>query len=107
MRQYLDNAGVSTGSFQTNGFLFGGTFGIDYAPVGSGLVFGVEGDFDWSTRNGNSSVAACAGLGVPVGAACETKNDLLSTARLRVGYAFDRVLILARLARQSAISKWP
>ena len=73
------NAGVSTGSFETNGFLLGGTFGINYAPVGSGFVFGVEGDLDWSSLDGSSSSAACGGLGAPVGAACETKSDWLST----------------------------
>ena len=69
------NAGVSTGSFETNGFLLGGTFGITYASVGSGFVFGVEGDLEWSSLDASSSSAACGGLGAPVGAACETKCD--------------------------------
>ncbi len=88
------NAGASTGSFTTDGGLVGGTIGLNYA-VYSGFMFGVEGDLDWSALKGSSSIAACAGLLVPAGAACETKSDWLSTARLRAGYAFNRILIFA------------
>ena len=89
------NAGVSTGGFTTDGAVVGGTIGINYATYG-GLMFGVEGDLDWSALQGSSSIAACAGLGgVTTGAACETKSEWLSTARVRVGYAFNRILIFA------------
>ena len=79
------NAGVSTGNFNTNGALLGGTLGINYAGFGGGFLFGVEGDIDWSTVRGNSSVAACTALGpvVPPGTACATGNNWLSTARVR------------------------
>jgi len=86
--------GLSTGNFVTNGFLLGGTLGVNYA-IGSGFVFGVEGDMDWSTLRGNSSTAACAGLGAPPGAACDIKSEWLSTARVRAGYAFDRIFLFA------------
>jgi outer membrane immunogenic protein len=49
------------------------------------LVFGLEGDIDWSNIRGTSSAAVCAGT-------CETRNNWLGTARGRVGYAFDRFL---------------
>ena len=88
------NAGVSTGNFNTNGGLVGGTLGINYASNG-GFLFGVEGDFDWSGLRGSSSIAACAGLGVPAGVVCETKSDWLSTARVRAGYTFDHLLVFA------------
>ena len=89
------NAGVSTGNFNTNGALLGGTLGINYAGFGGGFLFGVEGDIDWSTVRGNSSVAACTALGpvVPPGTACATGNNWLSTARVQLGYAFDRLLV--------------
>jgi outer membrane immunogenic protein len=86
------NAGVSTGSFSTNGGLAGGTVGLNYAGYG-GFLFGVEGDLDWSGLTGSSSTAACAALGAAAGTACQTKSGWLSTARARVGYAFDRVLV--------------
>jgi outer membrane immunogenic protein len=47
-------------------------------------VFGLEGDMDWSNIRGS---AACG-----AGFSCETRNTWLSTARGRVGYAFDRFL---------------
>ena len=79
-------AGVSTGSFNVNGFLFGGTLGANF-QIGR-LVLGLEGDFDWSGIAGSSSVAGCAALGAPVGAACQTKSaDWLSTGRGRVAAA--------------------
>ena len=87
-------AGVSTGSFNVTGFLFGGTLGANFQT--GQLVLGLEGDFDWSSVTGSSSVAGCTAIGAPVGAACQTKSaNWLSTARGRVGYAFDRILVFA------------
>jgi outer membrane immunogenic protein len=80
---------VLTNVFNTDGFLLGGTIGFNY-PV-SAVLFGVEGDVDWSTLNG--SVGNCAVNGAGVAAACETKNNVLGTARARMGYAFDRMLV--------------
>jgi outer membrane immunogenic protein len=80
---------VSTSIFNTDGFLLGGTIGFNY-PV-SAVLFGVEGDLDWSTLNG--SIGNCAVNGAGAAAACETKNNMLGTVRARMGYAFDRTLI--------------
>ena len=85
-------AGVSTGSFNVNGFLFGGTLGANFQT--GRLVLGLEGDFDFSGIT--VTVAGCAAIGAPVGAACQTKSaNWLSTGRGRVGYAFDRILVFA------------
>jgi outer membrane immunogenic protein len=84
-------AGASTGNFNTNAALIGGTLGVNY-QTGPFLV-GFEGDIDWSNLRGNSSVAGCVGLGAAPGSTCQTNSDWLGTARARVGYAFDRVLI--------------
>ena len=76
--------GSSTGNFGTSGFVGGGTLGANY-QVGS-LVFGVEGDGDWSDASGFGTFTAtslCAG-------GCLTTNTWLSTVRGRAGYAFDR-----------------
>jgi len=81
--------GVPSGIFNTDGFLFGGALGFNF-PI-SEVVVGLEGDVDWVGFSG--SVAGCAVNAGGAVAACETKNNLLSTARARVGYAFDRTLI--------------
>ena len=63
------------------GMLIGLTAGYNW-QAGS-MVYGFEGDFNWSMMKGDA----------PCGiATCETENTWLGTARLRVGYAFDRFL---------------
>ena len=64
------------------GMLFGLTLGYNW-QMGS-IVYGVEGDFDWSGMKGSAVCGA--------GGACETKNSWLGTARGRIGYAFDRFM---------------
>ncbi|HEY5378322.1 MAG TPA: outer membrane protein [Pseudolabrys sp.] len=74
-------ATVPSGSFNTNGGLVGGTIGYNW-QMGQ-TVFGLEGDIDWTDLRGSGT---CAGT------TCETRNSWLSTARGRLGYAFDRFL---------------
>jgi outer membrane immunogenic protein len=80
---------LGTDVFNTSGFLFGGTAGFNF-PISAVLV-GLEGDVDWSGLSG--SAANCAVNASGAVAACQTKSNLLGTARARVGYAFDRTLI--------------
>jgi outer membrane immunogenic protein len=80
-------AGIATPSFDTKGWLAGGTVGGNYQFWG-GAVLGLEGDWDWSNLNGTSSTPAPC---LPGG--CETKADWLATVRGRAGWAFDRVLV--------------
>jgi outer membrane immunogenic protein len=75
--------GTITGSVKPKGALFGGTLGYNY-QVGS-LVYGIEGDWDWSGVKG--SVGCPAGI-----ATCDISNRWLATFRGRIGYAFDRWL---------------
>jgi outer membrane immunogenic protein len=72
----------SSGSYRTSGGLIGGTLGYNW-QMGQ-TVFGIEGDIDWSNIRGS---ATCG-----VGTSCETRNNWLSTARGRLGYAMDRVM---------------
>lgn len=72
----------SAGDFKTSGGLIGGTVGYNYQM--NQVVFGLEGDVDWSNLKGS---ATCA-----VGVTCDVKNNWLGTARGRIGYAFDRYL---------------
>jgi outer membrane immunogenic protein len=67
------------GSFDAGGGLFGATVGYNWQT--GPLVFGLEGDIDWSGMNGSG---AC-GL-----TSCSTRNDYLSTIRGRLGYAMGR-----------------
>jgi outer membrane immunogenic protein len=86
----------STGSFNTDGFLIGGTLGFNYQM--NALVFGVEGDIDWQSLSGTSTGSFCTGVAssavavTGAGLSCQTKSDWLGTIRGRVGYAADRVL---------------
>jgi outer membrane immunogenic protein len=75
------SAPFPTGTFDLSGGLVGGTIGYNW-QMGQ-LVFGVEGDIDWSNIRGSTACALTS---------CETKNDWLGTARGRLGYAFDRFL---------------
>ena len=77
-----------TGNFNINGGLVGGTVGAQWQV--DAWVFGIEGDFDGSWIDGHSSVSPVCNL-----VNCETKNKWLATARGRLGYAADRVLIYA------------
>ena len=73
------NGTLPSGSFDTSGGLFGATVGYNWqtGPV----VFGLEGDIDWSGMRGSGT---CGGL------SCSTRNDYLATIRGRLGYAMDR-----------------
>lgn len=68
-------------SFNTSGFLGGGTLGANFQA--GAFVFGVEGDFDYN------SLKATTNLGNSY------SSNWLATARGRVGYAFDRILVYA------------
>jgi len=70
-----------TANFDTSGGLVGGTLGYNWQT--GQLVFGLEGDIDWSDIRGSATCLATT---------CETRNDWLGTARGRIGYAFDRFL---------------
>jgi outer membrane immunogenic protein len=71
----------STGDFDTDGAMVGGTLGYNWQLNGP-FVFGVETDLDWSDARGTTNVRCPDG--------CKTKNGWLGTARARVGYAYDR-----------------
>jgi len=75
--------GFSTGNFNVNGGVVGGTLGYNFQT--GAVVWGIEADFDWSNIKGSDAAGFC-------GAICQTSNGWLGTARLRLGYAFDRWL---------------
>jgi outer membrane immunogenic protein len=91
-------AGTSTGDFNVRGALAGGTLGLNMQV--DSVVLGIESDFDWSDIRGSVTPTngfcnlpvSVTGAGA-VGSTCETKTSWLGTARLRIGYTFDRVLL--------------
>jgi outer membrane immunogenic protein len=87
---WIDALGT-TGLFAVNGPVVGGTAGINYAGFGDRLLVGIEGDFDWSGATGSTGCAALGGAAVT----CQTRIDLLSTFRLRVGYTWSHFLFFA------------
>ncbi len=77
------SAFTGTSSADVSGAVIGGTAGYNWqtGPV----VFGLEGDLDWSSMAGSTALAPCT-------TSCETSNSWLATTRGRIGYAFDRIL---------------
>ena len=94
---------TSSGTATTTGGLIGGlsvaTSGSVQGPVAGGQVganwqtgpwvLGAEGDFDWSGQSKNLTLACGAGCALNETGAV----DWFATARVRVGYAFDRLLV--------------
>jgi outer membrane immunogenic protein len=70
-------------SFDVNGGMAGGQLGYNW-QFGQ-FVYGIEGDGDWTDLRGAANRVNCI-------AGCMTKNDFLSTARVRLGIAADRFL---------------
>ena len=73
------NGTIPSGEIHAGGFLFGATAGYNWqaGPV----VFGLEGDIDWSGQRGSGSCGVTT---------CNVRNDYLATIRGRLGYAMDR-----------------
>jgi len=74
---------ASTTGINLAGGQAGGTIGYNQ-QLGK-VVFGLEGDIDWSRFDGSATSPGC-----PVG--CSASDSWLSTARGRVGYSFDRMM---------------
>lgn len=82
----LSNAGGSV-SVDIDGGFFGGQIGWNWQAPGSPWVWGVEVDSAWADIGDSASTT--------IGGATFTASsdlDYFGTARLRVGYAWDRVL---------------
>lgn len=78
------NGVINSGSIDLKGGLVGGTIGYNY-QLANRVVLGAEGDYAWSGMKGSSALN-CAAPG------CRTDVRSFGTARVRVGYAFDRIL---------------
>jgi outer membrane immunogenic protein len=83
---------VGTGGADATGWfdVSGGEAGIEYGcnqQFGGNWVFGLEGDWSWSSQKG--SAHDLLPFGNPL-ITSETKERWVSTSRMRVGYAWDR-----------------
>jgi outer membrane immunogenic protein len=91
---FTTGGSTSSGNFNTDGGLVGGTLGVNFQT--GGFVFGAEGDWDWQGLQGTSTSPFCTSIFTSTtatsGAGCETKSDWIATIRARAGYAADRVL---------------
>jgi outer membrane immunogenic protein len=74
---------ANTTGINLSGGQAGGTLGYN-RQLGN-VVFGLEGDIDWSGFNGTNTTVGCPG-------GCSTSDSWLSTVRGRIGYSFDRVM---------------
>ena len=72
---------AGTSGFDIDGGVVGGTIGYNYQV--NKIVFGLEGDIDWSGIEGSTACGATT---------CQTRNNWLSTVRGRMGYSFDRFM---------------
>jgi opacity protein-like surface antigen len=105
----------SSGNFNVNGGLVGGTIGV--SGQWGAFVLGVEGDFDWQDIRGTSSSSFCTSLitstipntnvnGVitinspSAGLSCKTESSWVGTVRARFGYAWARSLLRHRRRRR-------
>lgn len=86
--------GVTTINLPSTGFIGGGQIGCDY-QFDARWVLGAAGEFAGSTLNGSSSMPLPAGFPGDQ-ATVNVKTDFLSSATVRLGYAFDRLLIYAK-----------
>ncbi len=81
------NGGTTSFSGSGNAFEAGGQLGYNY-QFGGGFVLGVEGDFQGAFGSGGTLTATGA---IPISATA--KVPWFGTARGKIGYAFDRLMI--------------
>jgi outer membrane immunogenic protein len=84
------SVGFAESSVSINSWLAGGQVGCNYqtGPV----VFGVQGDFDWTNANGSAADATFA----PGAVTDQTTMKSLASVTGRIGYAWDRFLIYGK-----------
>ena len=84
------DAGSSTlgGSADFDGFFAGGQIGYNWHLANSPWVIGIEADLAWTNIDDSAVVVI-----PPVTVAATSEVDFVGTARVRFGYAFDRMLL--------------
>jgi outer membrane immunogenic protein len=72
-----------------DGWFGGGQIGYNWQAAGSPWVWGIEVDSQWANIERNANAAVGAGIV----ASAFSSLDYFGTARLRLGYAWDRVMV--------------
>jgi outer membrane immunogenic protein len=90
----------TSGSANTSGGFGGLQFGMNY-EFASHVVAGFEADIDWGAINGNGG--GCAGGGC-ISTGFNTNN--FGTMRIRLGYAFDNLLLYGTAGGAWANTRW-
>lgn len=83
------NVGLQPDSHRMKGVLVGGTLGANWQS--GSIVYGVEGDFSWTNKRGDSNLNAPFNTDTN----SETRERWIATVRARAGYATGRYLIFA------------
>src|SRR5664280_130891 len=76
---------LTTADHNTSGGVVGGTIGYNY-QFPNNFVAGIEVDWDWANIRGSTVCPAPA-------FSCESKIKDIGTARGRIGYAWDKLLV--------------
>jgi outer membrane immunogenic protein len=88
----IANVGAASGSFNLSGGIGGVYYGCNYQFAGTGFVVGVEGDWSFDNKEGQAFTANP--LVFPANAVWSLKERWVSTARVRLGYAWTPNLLL-------------
>jgi outer membrane immunogenic protein len=86
--QQTDTSGVTSGSYNQSGGLFGGTIGYNWQS--GNIVAGLEADLSWAHINGSVTSAVLCSVGG--GATCFTNMRWLNTDRARIGVTSGQFL---------------
>jgi outer membrane immunogenic protein len=81
-------------SYNPRGWLIGGQIGANYQI--DSLVVGVEAQASWADFRGSSSCSATTGGLIGPGGNCTGKIDALGTIAMRLGWAFDHLLVYGK-----------
>jgi outer membrane immunogenic protein len=77
-----------------SGWFAGGQIGANYQI--DSLVIGIEGEGSWANFTGSNQCPANAVRTVVLASYCSVKLDSLGTAAVRLGWAFDRLLLYGK-----------
>ena len=78
----------------SDGVMAGGFLGCNY-QFSNGIVIGAEGDANWANIRGGTAAFPGSALPGLANDLYETRSDFQASARGRLGYAFNRVLVYA------------